>query len=191
MRPGPLLGDRARGLPGTRARRALALVAVLVVAPAALRAEPIAAGRVVAIADGDTLTLLDASSVQHRIRLAGIDAPEEGQAFGQRARENLSRLAFGREVRTECQKRDRYGREVCKVWVQPLECPTCGLTLDVGLAQLTQGLAWHYRKYEREQTPEDRGRYAFAEEEARMKKAGLWSEPSPVAPWDWRAPRRR
>ena len=56
----------------------------------------------------------------------------------------------------------------------------------MNLAQLTVGLAWHYKEYEKEQSPEDRQRYAFAEQEARARKAGLWSEPDPTPPWDWR-----
>ena len=62
----------------------------------------------------------------------------------------------------------------------------CPKTLDAGLAQLTIGLAWHYKKYAAEQSEEDRGRYAFAEVEARVRRAGLWRDPGPLAPWDWR-----
>ena len=62
----------------------------------------------------------------------------------------------------------------------------CPKTLDVGRAQLTVGLAWHFKKYEREQSEEDRLAYAFDEQEARARKAGLWNEPDPTPPWDWR-----
>src|SRR5215831_3157900 len=74
-----------------------------------------------------------------------------------RPRTNFSALVFGKDVRADCNKRDRYGRDVCRVWVTPLDCPNCGLTLDVALAQLTVGLAWHYKRFENEQTPEERG----------------------------------
>ncbi|MBL0143816.1 MAG: thermonuclease family protein [Betaproteobacteria bacterium] len=144
-------------------------------------------GKVVAVADGDTLTLLDDSKTQHRIRLQGIDAPEKGQPYGQRAKENMSRLTFGKPARADCHKKDRYGRQVCIVWVQPPDCPACQLTLDIGYAQLTRGLAWHYKTYAREQTAADRATYADAEIEARKQRAGLWMDPKPVAPWDWRA----
>jgi endonuclease YncB( thermonuclease family) len=144
-------------------------------------------GHVVSITDGDTFTLLAPSKVQHKIRLHGIDAPEKGQPFGQRAKENLSRLAHSKPAKADCHKKDRYGRQVCVVWVQPLDCQTCGLTLDVGMAQLTQGLAWHYKRYEKEQSVESRARYADAEIEARARKVGLWGDPNPVPPWDWRA----
>lgn len=142
-------------------------------------------GTVVSVADGDTITILDANQ-QHKIRLAAIDAPEKAQPFGQRSKENLSRLVFSKDVRVEWEKRDKYKRIVGKVWVQPADCPTCAKTLDVGLAQLTVGLAWWYRKYAKEQSPEDAGRYEFAEQEAKAKRAGLWADGNPVPPWDWR-----
>jgi endonuclease YncB( thermonuclease family) len=143
-------------------------------------------GRVVAIADGDTITVLDAQHQQHKIRLQGIDAPEKAQPFGQRSKENLSRLVFNKEVRVEWVKRDRYKRIVGKVWVQPASCPTCPMTLDAGHAQITAGLAWWYRKYATEQSPQDRGAYEFSEQEARAKRVGLWRDADPVPPWQWR-----
>ncbi len=71
-------------------------------------------GRVVRVTDGDTLTLLDNSCQQYRIRLAGVDAPEKGQPYGQRSKQHLADLAFGKEARADCYKVDRYGRNVCK-----------------------------------------------------------------------------
>src|SRR5262245_12419994 len=71
-------------------------------------------GRVVAVADGDTITVLDASHVQHKIRLAGIDSPEKAQPFGQRSKQNLSALVYRKDVTVEWSKRDRYGRIVGK-----------------------------------------------------------------------------
>lgn len=147
-------------------------------------------GVVVGVADGDTITVLDANKSQHKVRLAGIDAPEKAQPFGQRAKERMSTLVFGKEVRLEGNKLDRYGRTIAKVWVSPPDCQRCPKTLDAGLGVLTSGLAWHYKKYQNEQSNEDRERYAFAENEARSKRAGLWSEADPVPPWDWRKSRR-
>ena len=110
-------------------------------------------GRVVGVSDGDTVTVLDADRQQHKIRLGGIDAPEKAQPFGQRSKENLSRMVFGNDVRVQWDKRDRYGRIVGKIWVRPVSCPTCPMTLDAGHAQITVGLAWWYRKYAKEQSP--------------------------------------
>ena len=143
-------------------------------------------GRIVSIADGDTVTLLDNQNQQHKIRLLGIDAPEKAQAFGQRSKQNLSRLLFGKDVRVEWDKRDKYKRIVGKVWVQPESCPSCPMTLNAGHAQITVGLAWWYRKYADEQSPQDRGAYEFSEQEARAKRVGLWRDTDPVPPWEWR-----
>jgi len=143
-------------------------------------------GKVVKVADGDTITVLDSSKVQQRVRLAGIDAPEKKQPFGNPSRKKLRDLVAGREVRVEFEKYDRYGRVVGKVWVTPHDCPKCGKTLDAGLAQITMGMAWWYRKYAHEQSPEDRGRYELAEKEAKAKRVGLWQEKNPIPPWEYR-----
>lgn len=150
-------------------------------------------GRVVGVHDGDTITVLDANRVQHKIRLAGIDAPEIKQAFGSRSKQNLSGLVFAHVVRVEWKKQDRFSRILGKVWTTSQDSPCqesgCPKTLDANLAQITVGMAWHYKYYERDQSPEDRQRYAFVEREARAKKVGLWADPSPVPPWEWRRKR--
>jgi endonuclease YncB( thermonuclease family) len=148
-------------------------------------------GRVVGVTDGDTITVLDAGKAQHKVRLAGIDAPEKGQPFGDRAKENLARLVFGQDARVDWHKKDRYGRLVGTVWVASPDSacrgmPDCPKLLDAGLAQLTVGLAWHYKKYANEQGLQQRGQYAFAEEEAQAKRVGLWRDANPVPPWEWR-----
>lgn len=136
-------------------------------------------GKVVAISDGDTLTVLDGNRTQHKIRLSGIDAPEKAQAFGEASKKNLSALVFGKLVSVEYSKRDRYGRTVGRVLVE---------NTDICLEQLKAGLAWHYTKYEAEQPPAEREQYKKAEAEARAAKQGLWRDPSPVAPWNFRHP---
>lgn len=138
-------------------------------------------GRVVAIADGDTLTILTDEKQQVKIRLAGIDAPEKGQPFGQKAKENLSRLVFNQMVLIDGEKRDRYGRLVAKVLIDGT---------DAGLEQVRAGLAWHFKQYEREQSQADRKKYAVAEEEARKEKRALWQDAAPVPPWEFRAMKR-
>ncbi len=139
-------------------------------------------GLVVGIADGDTLTLLDAANVQHKVRLAGIDAPEKRQAFGERSKQNLAGLVFRKQVIVEWSKLDRYGRMIGKV-IRGQE--------DVCRAQIYAGLAWHYKAYEREQTAGDREDYARAELEARTGKRGLWRDSAPMPPWDFRHLRKR
>lgn len=139
-------------------------------------------GRVVGIADGDTLTLLDATNTQHKIRLAGIDSPEKGQPFGQVCKKSLSDLAYNRAVAIESSKLDRYGRVIGKVLVNGQ---------DVNLEQLRHGCGWHYKKYQNEQSLDDRLIYSRAEDSARVSKVGLWADTEPVPPWDWRKARRK
>ena len=103
----------------------------------------------------------------------------------------MSELVYGKPARLECSKTDRYGRSVCNVWVAPGSAPDGPLTLDAGLAMVTRGMAWWYRAFAREQTAEARGQYEFAEQEARAKRAGLWADPKPVAPWNGARPSAR
>lgn len=147
-------------------------------------------GRVVAVTDGDTIKVLDAEKVQHKVRLTGIDAPERGQPYGTKSRDRLASMVAGKEVLIEANKKDRYGRVLGKVWVRPADCPTCGKTLDANLAQVTAGMAWWYRYYAKEQSPEDRGRYESAEDEAKARGWGLWADPNPINPYDWRKENR-
>ncbi|MBV6475224.1 MAG: hypothetical protein MOGDAGHF_00741 [Rhodocyclaceae bacterium] len=147
------------------------LLALAATAPA--RAE-ILEGRVIRISDGDTLVVLDANRKQHKIRVVGIDAPETAQAFGNRARQHLASLAFGKTVTVEWQKQDKYGRIVGKVLTN---CDQPGCPLDAGLEQLKGGMAWWYRKYAGEQSAEDRERYERAEQAARDGKLGLCETP--------------
>ena len=131
----------------------------------------------VGVSDGDTITVLDDSKTQHKVRFAGIDAPEKGQAFGERSKQSLSALVFQKRVEARCHKKDRYGREVCAVFV--------GLR-DVGLEQICAGMAWHYKAYQHEQPTQERLVYAQEEENARASGVGLWKYAKPVPPWDWR-----
>jgi endonuclease YncB( thermonuclease family) len=73
-------------------------------------------GRIIGITDGDTVTILDGSKSRHRIRLAGIDAPEKKQAFGKHSKESLSGMVFGQTVAVETGKIDRYERTIGKSW---------------------------------------------------------------------------
>lgn len=138
-------------------------------------------GEVVGLADGDTVTVLDAQRVQHKIRLAGIDAPEKGMPWGQKSKEALSDRVYRRTVTVVWQKQDRYGRLVGKIMVDGQ---------DANLAQVADGMAWHYKDYQKEQTLDDRLRYAQAELDARHARRGLWADSDPVAPWAWRKMKR-
>jgi endonuclease YncB( thermonuclease family) len=138
-------------------------------------------GRVVGVADGDTITVLGFNRIQHKIRLAWIDAPERSQAYGNVSKQHLSALVFGQNVTVDYHKTDRYGRTVGTVVVNGR---------DVNLEQVRAGLAWHYKQYEGEQIPKDRATYAQAELSARKKRLGLWRDLNPIPPWEFRHKRR-
>ena len=147
-------------------RAGLAAFAVILAATTAHAGE--LRGRVVAVADGDTLTILDASRQQHRIRLAEIDAPEKRQPFGQRSKQSLSDLCYGRDAAIENDGRDPNGRTIGH---------------DTNAEQVRRGMAWVFDRYATE-----RSLYAI-QDEARAARRGLWSDPAPVPPWEYRAKR--
>lgn len=134
-------------------------------------------GKVVGVNDGDTITVLDAKKVAYRVRLAGIDAPEKSQSFGDQSKHHLSDLVFGKAVDVDWHKTDKYGRLVGTVIVDGQ---------DANLSQVQSGLAWHYKAYESEQSVSDRNAYTQAEIDARSRRAGLWQDPNPMAPWAFR-----
>lgn len=134
-------------------------------------------GRVVGVSDGDTITVLDNTNTQYKIRLAGIDAPEKKQAFGNVSKQSLSNLVYNKQVNVDWDKQDRYGRTVGKVIVNGL---------NANLEQVKLGMAWYYKKYQNELVLEDRLDYLHAQEAASNSKVGLWVDKEPVAPWDFR-----
>ncbi len=150
--------------------------------PAAAKAAALK-GQVVAISDGDTITVLDADRRQHRIRLAGIDAPEKGQPFGWRSRQSLAGMVFGKAVIVQWEKRDQYDRVLGRIKVEATQ-------MDVNLEQIKSGMAWHYRHYAKDQPDAERTAYAQAEQQARKQNVGLWADKNPVPPWEWRRLRR-
>jgi endonuclease YncB( thermonuclease family) len=135
----------------------------------------------VRVTDGETIVVLDADKVQHKIRLKGIDAPERGQAYGTKSKEHLSDLVAGKSVVVDYSKYDRYQRILGKVLVNGE---------DVNLEQVEAGMAWHYKKYQSEQSSTDRVKYSDAEREARRQKLGLWRDPNPIPPWEYRQAKR-
>jgi len=149
---------------------------------AAPAAAQVIEGEVVGVHDGDTVTLLDASRAQHRIRIRGVDAPEAKQPFGTRSKQSLSELAFRRQAQAHCAVIDRFGRPVCALTINGV---------DVGLHQISHGMAWHFERFARDQPPRERVAYAAAQREAQQNRRGLWSDPQPVPPWDWRQARAR
>jgi len=151
-------------------------------------------GKVINVADGDTIVVL-AKHRRHRIRLAGIDAPEHNQPYGKLSGRALRSLIGGKHVRVDYDKRDRYGRIVGVVWVQALDSSCAGVhclkKFDAGLHQVSSGMAWWYRRYAHEQTPQQRAQYEHAQTQAKERRIGLWQASRPAAPWQWRRQRGR
>ncbi len=134
-------------------------------------------GKVVSVADGDTITVLDSQKTQHKIRLQGIDAPERAQAFGNKSKQSLHEMVHGKQVTVDYQKKDKYGRVVGKILLN---------STDVCLEQLKRGMAWHYKQYANEQPKEDQETYSIAEQQAKTELKGLWKDKQPVPPWEFR-----
>ena len=132
-------------------------------------------GKVIKIADGDTLTLLTPSNQQVKIRLAGVDTPERKQPFGNKAKQALAKLAFQKQAIVEVETKDRYGRTVGVVFVNGL---------NVNAEMIGQGMAWVYRKY-----TNDQKLYAL-EAEAKQARRGLWATDKQIEPWLWRKGKR-
>jgi endonuclease YncB( thermonuclease family) len=141
-----------------------------------LEQEPVK-GRCVAVTDGDTIRVLTANKQQIRVRLAFVDAPEKGQAFGQRAKQAMSDLAFGKDLELRPHTTDSYGRQVARIFID---------NQDAGLELLKQVLCWVYQKYVTEAPPEIQISYRAAQAEAQSDKLGLWQDAAPVPPWEWR-----
>jgi len=154
----------------------VSILALLLLAESAASATQSFQAPVVSIADGDTFTVLFQRR-QIRIRLHGIDCPEPGQPFHRRATQRAGELIYGKTVTIEPRSRDRYGRLVASVLLPD------GRSLNHIL--VAEGFAWHYRQY----APHD-ATLARLEQSARAARRGLWQDPAPVPPWQWRKARR-
>jgi endonuclease YncB( thermonuclease family) len=147
------------------------MVGVLLIAAFAVQDASVLIGKVVAVKDGDSIIVLDARNVQHEVRLVAGDAPEHDQAFGSRAKQALGGKVFGKRVRVEWTERDKHDRILGKVMFG---------NRWINREMIAEGYAWHYKQYSSD--PE----LAKAEERARKRKLGLWTDPQPEAPWDFR-----
>jgi endonuclease YncB( thermonuclease family) len=132
-------------------------------------------GRVVGIADGDTLTAL-VSGKQIKVRLLDIDSPERKQPFYARSRQSLAEICAGKATRIEWAEKDRYRRVLGRVYCAGI---------DANAEKVRRGMAWVFTRY----APKDSPLYAI-QAEARRAERGLWTDSQPVAPWDWRARNR-
>lgn len=144
--------------------------------PETLRKPSTTAGdKVVGVKDGDTIVLL-VNGEEVTVRLYGVDTPEKNQPYGQRAKQYTSDQVFGKNVRLIINNKDRYGRTVGTIILPD------GRSLNEEL--IRNGFAWHYKEYSKDKN------LANAEVDARRFKRGLWQDPNPIAPWDFRKNQR-
>lgn len=127
-------------------------------------------GKVVGVHDGDTITVLH-DKEQIRVRFEGIDAPETKQDFGTKSKQALSKKIFGKEVTIEWTEKDQYGRTLGKVMLEQRW---------INNEMVQDGMAWHYKRYSKDKT------LSTSEEKAKKAKKGLWSQPNPTPPWEFR-----
>jgi endonuclease YncB( thermonuclease family) len=154
-----------------------AFLLVLAQASTALGQQTTVSARIVGITDGDTVKALCADNQLLRVRLSWIDAPENAQAFGQRAKQHLSELVFGREVELHIYGLDRYGRTLAVIMLD---------VVDINLQQVRDGFAWVYGKYITQADDITQANYWNAQQTARTQQRGLWSDPDPIPPWEFR-----
>ena len=158
-------------------RKSLVLILCLI---AGLSLAESFSGKVISVADGDTITVLrsqDGTKTPVKIRLAGIDTPEKSQDYGNKAKQALSDKVFGKTVTITYSEKDRYGRTIGDVYLG---------NNWINLQMVSAGWAWHYKQYSKDK------QLAAAETAARKMHYGLWADPNiPVPPWEYRAARRR
>tara|TARA_R110002110_G_scaffold205066_7_gene417283 strand:- start:439928 stop:440662 length:735 start_codon:yes stop_codon:yes gene_type:complete len=134
-------------------------------------------GRVVRVADGDTISVLDKDNKQHKIRLYGIDTPERSQPWGAESQQALAGLVANKSVGVIIIETDDYGRSVGIVYAEGK---------NVNEAMIRNGHAWWYQYY----APNEK-HLADAQQNARAQQRGLWQAEDPMAPWQWRREQQR
>jgi endonuclease YncB( thermonuclease family) len=136
------------------------------------------------VVDGDTVHIEDEAGKKFKVRLTGIDAPEKNQPYGLASTYHLRRLLLNKFVLLESKPKkgkpysvDRYNRVLAKIILDGR---------DINLSQVLNGYAWHFKRYQKQQSLKDRELYSQAEFHAEKNELGLWSEKNPIAPWKWR-----
>lgn len=154
----------------------LLLSSLMLFFSAGLHAEELT-GRVIDVASGDNLTIVDATNTEYKVRLSGIDAPEKQQPFGLESRKSLSELVYGKEVTVNWIKRDYHKRVVGKVLLKKT---------DINLEQVKRGMAWVFKHFLDDPSSADQSDYIDAQEQAESNHIGLWVQNDPIPPWEFR-----
>lgn len=136
------------------------------------------------VVDGDTVHVIDKAGKKFKVRLTGIDAPEKNQPYGLAATYKLTEILINKLVLLKSKPNngkpytiDRYKRVLAKIILDGR---------DINLLQVLRGYAWHFKRYQKQQSPSDRELYSEAEIDAKKNELGLWGEKNPIAPWKWR-----
>ena len=136
------------------------------------------------VVDGDTVHVVNKAGKKFKVRLTGIDAPEKNQPYGLAATYKLTEILINKLVLLKSKPNngkpytvDRYKRVLAKIILDGR---------DINLSQVLRGYAWHFKRYQKQQSPSDRELYSEAEIDAKKNKLGLWGEKNPIAPWKWR-----
>mgnify|MGYP001590832047 FL=1 len=136
------------------------------------------------VVDGDTVHVIDKAGKKFKVRLTGIDAPEKNQPYGLAATYKLTEILINKLVLLKSKPNngkpytiDRYKRVLAKIILDGK---------DINLSQVLRGYAWHFKRYQKQQSPSDRELYSEAEIDAKKNELGLWEEKNPIAPWKWR-----
>ncbi len=153
-------------------------VLLLSILPCSISFSETITGKVISVADGDTITILTPRKEQLKIRLSAVDTPEGGQAYGNKAKQFTSSMVYRKQVQVEKETVDRYGRTVGFVYVN-------GSNLSEQI--ITNGYGWVYRKYCKWAFCDD---WLELEEQARNSRKGLWADPHAIPPWEWRKQKR-
>lgn len=133
-------------------------------------------GKVIKVSDGDTITVLLKGNTQKKLRLAEVDCPESGQAFGKNAKQFTSSQVFGKTVKFKETSTDRYGRSIAKIYYDNDKY----LSKEV----IRAGMGWWYFSYSKDDS------LGKLQEKAQQNKIGLWQDVHAVAPWDYRKMKR-
>lgn len=158
-----------------QARVAFFFLVSMTFASAASFADTRFQGKAVRVLDGDTIEVLADGNRNVRVRLANIDAPEKTQPFGQKSKEHLIDLVAGKNVEVVDVGGDQYGRRIGRILVDGQEA---------NVEQVRSGLAWVYSRYNHD------GQLTSLESTARSQRIGLWADPNPQAPWEFRHGRK-
>lgn len=132
-------------------------------------------GKVIKVADGDTMTLMDNNGTKRKVRLNGIDCPEIGQDYGDKAKQYVEKLAINKYVNVDIIGIDKYDRILGVVYIDDV---------NINEALLENGFAWVY-KYNKDE------RYNYLAEQAKAKKLNLWSNSRAINPHEWRKQHNR